>query len=833
MCDRENSLPTPSGYMKGYKRQVTEVIGAPPAKVAKSAASEYAREPRTTTPASETLHAQWTKVWNDDSGQYYLCNTLTKHSSWQRPTMGPNNATELYTDALQETFGFSSEAETAADDNGWKAAETWEAWWGETGCRQAARTGWVHDSQKKLINAASESDNGKVTSAAAETHNARVVLPRYPNLCRLKQTLLHPEATAVPWPSEPTKASIKHPTGTVVVPENTASVQPSISQQQLREKKMQKPQQGPAVTVPGAGTGSSSSWCWEGWNNWSGSSWSQHWEDSGSSNSDWESHKHDSSWHWENSGDNDSTSSWHWNNIWKGDQNQNTAECAAAEANTRDVSSTAGQESSSRRSTPPKSKKKRHDAQLSTKHQPKQPSYPPPTIHQPKQPPYPPPSPRPPRKNRMRPKVTKAKTTTVSTIINNHHQQPEKPKAKEIGGCGAWISRLLHAETANTKSSDDAKCAYAVVVFGDKPKYCLEAAVLGFSLKSRTTHHLVLMHTDDVPKVWLEVCEHVGWETRRIEYLEYHKRLYPQQSRFSGTFTKLMVIGLEEFPKVLLLDTDMLVKTDAIDSIFEKPTPSACRRHATGKYMDGEEIVPDQLVKRGDQIGGINAGCVLLEPSEKGLTRMTTQLRLGQVIGNIPFTNGPEQDYLTRFYAGDSWKSLGVEWNYQLHQIAYCSRHDHETSRRMKLTYRDVNIIHFSGSTSLADWALDAEFYSRSFDEFTETVILQSYFNILEKDPKKGDKPTQIRVKKHLQKITQAATQEWFQVFEGLLVDLPTLGNLIEKERRKKSSSTQGGPKQTARGGNTKNREGVHLSSEHRSSSSKPVFPEPEQEPPM
>ena len=552
-------------------------------------------------------------------------------------------------------------------------------------------------------------------------HKGKVILPRYPNLCKLKQALLHPEATAVLWPA------------------NTANVQPSISQQQLREKQMPKPQQSPAVAVAGAGTGSGSSWCWEDWNNWSGSSWSRHREDSSSSNSNWESQKHGSSWHWENSGDSDSTSSWHWNNNWKGNQNQKTAECAAAEASTTDVSSTASQEPSCRRSTPPRSKKKRQDAQLSTKIQPKQPSHPPPTYHQPKQPPYPPPS------------STRCKTTTVSTTINNQFALPfskEEPKAEEMGGCGTWITRLLHAETANSMSSGDAKCAYVVVVFGDKPKYCLEAAVLGFSLKSRTAHDMVLMHTDDVPKVWLEVCEHVGWQTKRIEHLPYHKSLYPQQSRFSGTFTKLIVIGLEEFPKVLLLDTDMLVRTNAIDSIFEKPTPSACRRHATGKYKDGEEIVPDQLVKRGDQIGGINAGCVLLEPSEKDLTRMTTQLRLGQVIGKIPFTHGPEQDFLTRFYAGDSWRSLGVEWNYQLHQIAYCSRHDHGTSRRMKLNYEDVNIIHFSGDTSLAEWALNAEFYSRSFDNFTETVILQSYFNTLEKDPRKGDKSAQNRVKK-------------------------------------------------------------------------------------
>ena len=84
-----------------------------------------------------------------------------------------------------------------------------------------------------------------------------------------------------------------------------------------------------------------------------------------------------------------------------------------------------------------------------------------------------------------------------------------------------------------------------------------------------------------------------------------------------------------------------------------------------------------------------------------------------------------------------------------------------------------------------------------------------------------------------MKKVTKAATQEWFQVFEKLLVDLPTLGKLLEKERRKKDSSTQGRQKQTARGGNTKTREGVHQSSEYRGSSSKPVCPEPEQEPTM
>ena len=117
-CDRESSPPSPAGCMKGGKRRVTEVIGAPPAKVARSAASESAKEPGTTTPASETLPAPWKHVWNAEHSQFYFWNTVTRQSSWNRPTTGPNNATGLYTEALHQTFSSSSEAETISGETG-------------------------------------------------------------------------------------------------------------------------------------------------------------------------------------------------------------------------------------------------------------------------------------------------------------------------------------------------------------------------------------------------------------------------------------------------------------------------------------------------------------------------------------------------------------------------------------------------------------------------------------------------------------------------------------------------------------------------------------------
>ena len=53
---------------------------------------------------------------------------------------------------------------------------------------------------------------------------------------------------------------------------------------------------------------------------------------------------------------------------------------------------------------------------------------------------------------------------------------------------------------------------------------------------------------------------------------------------------------------------------------------------------------------------------------------MLFELRTGMVSGKEPFQHGPEQDYLTRFYAHEEWTCLGIQWNFQLHQIAYCCR---------------------------------------------------------------------------------------------------------------------------------------------------------------
>ena len=136
--------------------------------------------------------------------------------------------------------------------------------------------------------------------------------------------------------------------------------------------------------------------------------------------------------------------------------------------------------------------------------------------------------------------------------------------------------------------------AFVSTLFGSKVAYCIDALVLGESLRiHQTKHPYILLITDDVPGKWKSVLIKVGWQLRTVEYINGDK-FYTRGSggRFSGVFTKLQALNLTEFDKVVLLDLDLLVR-ESIDDLFDRPTPSAMRRHASGDFVDQEHIMEE------------------------------------------------------------------------------------------------------------------------------------------------------------------------------------------------------------------------------------------------
>jgi hypothetical protein len=196
--------------------------------------------------------------------------------------------------------------------------------------------------------------------------------------------------------------------------------------------------------------------------------------------------------------------------------------------------------------------------------------------------------------------------------------------------------------------------------------------VLAQALKrTGTKHELVLMHCD-VRKDSLDLLSKAGWVLKEVKYIDADAALFTGSksgSRFEGVFTKLHALGLVEYDKVLMLDIDLAI-IDCPDELFELQAPAALRRgihhHEHGALIDGRRWFAGEEFDW-VQCGGINAGVMLLEPNAEVYVRALREVLCPWHPSHIP-GNGPEQDYLSRFYA-HAWHHLSVTWNWQLHQM--------------------------------------------------------------------------------------------------------------------------------------------------------------------
>ena len=241
--------------------------------------------------------------------------------------------------------------------------------------------------------------------------------------------------------------------------------------------------------------------------------------------------------------------------------------------------------------------------------------------------------------------------------------------------------------------------AWVTCIFGRKLTHCIEAAVLGSTLKVSTIHELVAMYTKDVPDVGLGLLRQVGWKLRPVEYLD-GDALYDGSSgnRFRGVFTKLQALSLIEYKKIVVVDADLLVRHN-VDELFDVPAPAALRRGASGNTKTSQAMRGFIRRSTGKLAGGINAGVMVLEPNVQDHTTVLGEMNLVNEEGGdsvVEFKGRgsamPDQDYLTRFYK-DEWRALGVEFNFQLHQLAFCDRAGLENCRRLTIDYQeDVHI---------------------------------------------------------------------------------------------------------------------------------------------
>lgn len=249
-----------------------------------------------------------------------------------------------------------------------------------------------------------------------------------------------------------------------------------------------------------------------------------------------------------------------------------------------------------------------------------------------------------------------------------------KPEYNQVSDAGTELQHEQEIAQCSAVPSSEASARYAYVaaLWGGSPGFALGALVLGHALRrSGTTHDLLLLHTNEFPTSTLELLAEI-WQLQNVEYIDGNEALFWKKgNRFDGVFTKLHVLGLTDYNKVLMLDLDLAI-FDCLDELFDLPAPAAMRR-GMGFYKHGSRI-DGRSFFRGEyenwlQGGGINAGVMLLRPDATLYTRSLYEVRTPTHPEHIP-GSGPEQDYLSRFFA-PWWTHISILYNCQLHHIFY------------------------------------------------------------------------------------------------------------------------------------------------------------------
>ena len=337
-------------------------------------------------------------------------------------------------------------------------------------------------------------------------------------------------------------------------------------------------------------------------------------------------------------------------------------------------------------------------------------------------------------------------------------------KANSVVGC-PWCRRpvaVLGDRTVPEDLANDravipkqlSKNAYVALLYGRKcHEYFLGALVLGHGLvqyarenresgSGSTAAALVLLHTPDVPSIYLRGLSGVGWTTREVEYLGGVSRDFFHNwatSRFIYVFTKIRALQLTEFDKVLLLDLDLLVRSPgpeaqcslrALESVFELPTPAAMVRAPQvarhGRSVSYAEMWEHPTRRTGDvlpfhqQASGINAGVMLLRPDLPTLELMVKEVRDWYHPEHYA-TYMPEQEYLSRFYGTfDRWTHIDCGYNFEIdknERVPHDFTQAHEDIRAKDAELRGIDstavsashpgaiVLHYSG-LSIKPWRL-------------------------------------------------------------------------------------------------------------------------------
>lgn len=244
----------------------------------------------------------------------------------------------------------------------------------------------------------------------------------------------------------------------------------------------------------------------------------------------------------------------------------------------------------------------------------------------------------------------------------------------------------VHNDTITVSNTINEKYAYVTVLYGNNI-YLAGTLVLGFSLmETASKYDRVILVTPDVQQEYRIYLKKFYTHIIEVDYIDANPSIFLEEdTRFTKVFTKLQCLGLVQYQKIIVLDSDMIILKN-IDHLFSLETPAACLRIYEHPYDHpyGMKIPLEKMCTDGKLFGGINAGLMLLEPNLMEWDEIQKEIRANPNSLKVKY---PEQDYLSLRYS-DKWTSITFNYNYQFGF----------TDRVKNLNYQNLYVIHYSSS---------------------------------------------------------------------------------------------------------------------------------------
>ncbi len=256
------------------------------------------------------------------------------------------------------------------------------------------------------------------------------------------------------------------------------------------------------------------------------------------------------------------------------------------------------------------------------------------------------------------------------------------------------------------------KYAYCTLLYGNN-QYSLDAITFGYSLyMSGTSYDRIILCTKDVP---LETKKQLSRFYNRIfiiNELEVDDKLFLTKNRWYGVFNKIYAFYLDEYEKILLTDTDMLIQRTEepvhftkypsyceLDVLFEKVhTPAGMCYHENYITTTNEKIAEkifDEYSK--EHKSTISAGMLLIEPSKDIFYDMIYKLHPNTQTDFVKVPcKFPEEGFLSQYFKGE-WYTLSAIYNFAPIWLDSDDFHFKQKEKLSKIKEEDIVVIHYGG----------------------------------------------------------------------------------------------------------------------------------------